>query len=145
VIRKVTALVASAMIAGVTSGAAGAQAPETPVVQEEVPVTAVDLRKSEAANSPTVLVDPENPAFAVTAYRVDSPDYNCGLAVSGDGGRSWGPARPVPLLPPGAEKCFAPEVGFDRKGRLYYLFVGDLVGRQGKLASEGQRSGFHFG
>ncbi|MDQ4096262.1 MAG: hypothetical protein M3144_00105, partial [Actinomycetota bacterium] len=103
VIRKATALVASAMVAGVASGPAGAQSPEAPVVQQDVPVTAVDLRKSEAANSPSVVVDPENPAFAVTAYRVDSPDFSCGLAVSGDGGRSWVPARPVPLLPRGAE------------------------------------------
>jgi hypothetical protein len=124
VIRKVTALVAAAVIAGAASGTAGVQSRETPVVHRDIPVTAVDLRKSEAANSPMVVVDPENPAFAVTAYRVDAPDYSCGLAVSGDGGRSWVPARPVPLLPPGAEKCFAPEVGFDKTGRLYYLFVG---------------------
>ena len=31
-------------------------------------------------------------------------------------------------LPPGAEKCYAPEVGFGPSGRLYYLFVG-LAGR----------------
>jgi len=57
------------------------------------------------------------------ASRIDNP-FNCSLQVSGDGGRSWVPARAVPKLPPGAEKCFAPEVAFDGKGNLYFLFVG---------------------
>jgi hypothetical protein len=35
---------------------------------------------------------------------------------------------PVPELPEGAEKCYAPEVAFDARGVLYYLFVG-LAGR----------------
>ncbi len=44
--------------------------------------------------------------------------------MSGDGGRGWLPVQPVPELPDGAEKCYAPEVAFDREGTLYYLFVG---------------------
>lgn len=46
------------------------------------------------------------------------------LHVSGDGGRSWAPIDPVPELPVGAEKCYGPEVAFDRNGVLHYLFVG---------------------
>jgi len=44
--------------------------------------------------------------------------------VSGDGGRGWVRAEPVPELPPGAERCYAPEIAFDGHGRLYFLFVG---------------------
>ncbi len=70
-------------------------------------------------------VDPTDAHFVVDASRIDGPtDFDCLLQVSGDSGRSWLPARPVPQLPPGAEHCYAPEVGFDRGGRLYYLFVG---------------------
>ncbi|HET7487542.1 MAG TPA: sialidase family protein [Acidimicrobiales bacterium] len=58
------------------------------------------------------------------AHRRDAPDFSCGLEVSGDGGRTWGPAQPITKLPAGAEKCYAPEVAFDRSGRLYFLFVG---------------------
>ena len=87
-------------------------------------MTATDLRRADANNSPALAVDPTEPRFVALAHRADAPEFSCGLQVSGDGGRGWQPANPVPQLPEGAEKCYAPEVGFDRKGRLYYLFVG---------------------
>lgn len=90
----------------------------------ELPVTATDLRRGEANNSPVLAVDPTQSRFLALAHRVDAPDFGCGLEVSGDGGRGWQPADPVPELSPRAEKCYAPEVGFDGHGRLYFLFVG---------------------
>lgn len=90
----------------------------------EVPVTAMDRSVGPANNSPTLLADPADPDFVVLANRLDAPDFNCALHVSGDGGRRWAPVEPVPELPPGADKCYAPEVAFDRKGILHYLFVG---------------------
>ncbi len=99
-----------------------------PRVAHETPLTAMDQSLGPANNSPTILADPSEPRFVVLANRLDAPDFGCALQVSGDGGHSWAPARPVPTLPEGAEKCYAPEVAFDRHGVLHYLFVG-LAGR----------------
>lgn len=99
-----------------------------PKSRPEVPVTPTDLRVGLANNSPAVVADPTDERFVVIANRLDAPDFGCGLQLSGDGGRHWVPSRPVPDLPAGAEKCYAPEVAFDRHGKLYYLFVG-LRGR----------------
>lgn len=93
-------------------------------VLEERPVTPMDTRLRAANNSPAVMVDPTEPRFAVIASRLDAPAFGCALSVSGDRGRTWLPVSPVPKLPPGAETCYAPEIAFDRSGRLYYLFVG---------------------
>lgn len=87
-------------------------------------VTAVNEDANTANNSPTLLADPADPRFVVLAHRLDAPDFSCALQLSGDGGRTWRPADPVPKLPVGAEKCYAPEVAFDRSGVLYYLFLG---------------------
>ncbi|MGH9263328.1 MAG: sialidase family protein [Acidimicrobiales bacterium] len=104
--------------------AAPAAAADRPNVIPEVPVTATDMRVGEANNSPAMAADPSEPRFLALAHRTDAPDFSCGLQVSGDGGRGWQPANPVPQLPEGAEKCYAPEVAIDREGRLYYLFLG---------------------
>lgn len=118
VVAVVSALAASAIPS--PSALAGGR----PLGLEERPVTATDIRLRAANNSPSVLVDPTQPRFAVIASRLDAPAFGCALSVSGDAGRTWLPASPVPKLPPGAETCYAPEIAFDRSGRLYYLFVG---------------------
>lgn len=120
--------VAVCLAAVILLGGEGRGAAERPQVLSDVPVTANDLRATRAQNSPMLAVDPTNPRFVVAAIRQDAPDFSCGLALSGDGGRGWVPARPVPKLPKGAEKCYGPEVAFDRAGVLYYMFVG-LHGR----------------
>ncbi len=94
------------------------------VVDPEVPVTPVDQRLSLANNSPAVVADPTEPRFLALATRVDNPDFDCALHLSGDGGRSWVPVQPLPELPEGAEKCYSPEVDFDAQGVLHYLFIG---------------------
>lgn len=101
-----------------------ATAVDRPTVVPEVPVTATDLRRTEANNSPVLAVDPTDGRFVAAAHRADAPQFGCGLDVSGDGGRSWVSADPVPTLPEGAERCYAPELAFDRRGGLYFLFVG---------------------
>lgn len=98
--------------------------PDPPHLHDEVPVTGMDQGVGAANNSPTLLADPTDARFVVLANRLDAPDFSCALQVSGDSGQSWMPAQPVPELPQGAEKCYAPEIGFDRDGVLYYLFVG---------------------
>lgn len=103
--------------------ALGASGPKVKIGQN-LPVTAMDRRTDNAHNSPMIAADPNEPRFVALAGRLDSPDFSCSLHLSGDGGRYWVPAQPVPQLPAGAEKCYAPELGFDRKGTLYYLFVG---------------------
>lgn len=95
-----------------------------PRVKPEVPVTAINQGSAPANNSPVLAVHPRQPRFVALANRLDAPDFSCNLHISGDGGRGWLPARPVPELPLGAEKCYAPEVAFDGEGVLYYLFVG---------------------
>lgn len=119
------------MIAPVLAGVAllaDEPASGRPQMGTEQPATAMDRTIQPANNSPLLVADPSDPRFIVLANRVDAPDFSCGLQVSGNGGRGWAPARPVPKLPRGAEKCYAPEVAFDRDGTLYYLFVG-LRGR----------------
>lgn len=111
---------------GVRGGGGGGSSSAQPGL--EVPVTPMHQEVAPANNSPTLLADPEDPDFVVMANRLDAPDFSCALHVSGDGGRAWAPLSPVPELPAGAEKCYAPEVAFDTKGILHYLFVG-LAGR----------------
>jgi len=93
-------------------------------VLSEVPVTATDLRRADAYNSPVLAADPAEPRFLALAHRADAPEFGCGLEVSGDAGRAWVRADPVPELPTGAERCYAPEIAFDGHGRLYFLFIG---------------------
>ncbi len=95
-----------------------------PRVGLEVPITALEQTVAPASNSPLIVADPTEPRFVVLANRLDAPDFGCALQLSGDGGRSWIPAAPVPALPSGSEKCYAPDVAFDRGGKLYYMFVG---------------------
>lgn len=92
------------------------------------PVTATDQSRGVASNSPKLVADPSEPRFVALANRIDAPDFGCALQVSDDGGGRWLPVRPLAGLPPGVEKCYAPEIAFDRKGTLFYLFVG-LAGR----------------
>lgn len=110
--------------ADVAAGAAPQRA------RPEVPVTSIDLAFERAQNSPALAVDPQDSRFLALASRVDGgrAGFGCALHLSGDAGRSWQPAAPVPALPAGAERCYAPEIAFDRSGRLYFLFVG-LQGR----------------
>lgn len=98
--------------------------PGPPRLEDDVPVTAMNEVLEPANNSPLLLADPTEPKFVVLANRLDAPDFSCALQVSGDSGGSWLPAQPVPSLPAGAEKCYAPEVAFGPDGRLHYLFVG---------------------
>jgi hypothetical protein len=118
----VAAVAVAAIGAGLLAWAVARGGP--PRVGKQVPVTPMDLEKGPANNSPALVRDPTESRFLVVANRLDAPDFSCALQVSGDGGRTWTAANPVPTLPPGAEKCYAPEAAFDRTGRLYYLFVG---------------------
>jgi len=113
---------AGAGVALARSGAATSS--HDPHVQPDVPVTPMDQGIGPASNSPALAVDPHDSRFTVLANRLDAPDFGCSLQVSGNGGRGWITANPVPTLPPGAEKCYGPDVAFDRSGALNYLFVG---------------------
>ncbi len=113
-----TALAAGAISVGRRVG------PSSLTVRPEVPATPMDQGLGLASNSPVLAADPIEPQFMALANRVDAPDFSCALQVSGDGGRGWVSANPVPRLPVGVEKCYAPDVAFDGRGVLYYLFVG---------------------
>jgi hypothetical protein len=105
-----------------------AESDAVPGVEAEVPATAMNRSVRAANNSPKLVSDPEDPDFVALAHRLDAPGFSCALQLSGDGGWGWVPADPVPQLPEGAERCYAPEVAFGPDGVLYYLFVG-LAGR----------------
>ena len=94
------------------------------VVGPLVPVTDMDRTANRANNSPKVVADPGDERFLALANRLDAPDYGCALHLSGDEGASWTPVKPVVDLPYGVQKCYGAEVAIDRKGRLYFLFVG---------------------
>lgn len=111
------------VLAGGLAGTASAWTGR-PQVRSESPVTPMDQTFGASHNSPVVLADPTEPRFVAMANRLDAPDFGCALQVSGDGGRGWLSANPVPELPQGADKCYAPEIAFDDEGLLYYLFVG---------------------
>jgi len=93
-----------------------------------IPVTANVAQAAMAKNSPMIAADPNEPRLMALASRIDAPEFGCELQLSGDGGRSWIPADPVPRLPKGVERCYGPEVAFDGNGKLYFLFAG-LAGR----------------
>jgi hypothetical protein len=97
-------------------------APGLPSVLHDYPVTAMNLVDKPSNNSPSLAVDPTQARFVVEANRQDAP-YGCSLELSGDGGMGWITGR-MPPLPAGADSCYAPQVAFDRRGRLYLLFVG---------------------
>lgn len=109
-----------------TSPSSSSTTPAAPAanVRPETPATAINLQREQAQNSPALAAHPHHREIVVMAHRVDGPQFDCALSISGDSGRTWVPLRPVPRLPEGAERCYAPEVAFDAKGTLYYLFVG---------------------
>ncbi|HEX6595859.1 MAG TPA: sialidase family protein, partial [Acidimicrobiales bacterium] len=122
-----TALAAAAAlgVAGPHIAVGAAEGPPPPAtIGADAPATATDLREPSSYNSPMLLADPTEPRFVALAHRQDAPTFGCGLEVSGDGGASFVPANPVRRVPEGADRCYAPEVAFDRDGRLYYLFLG---------------------
>ncbi|MEJ7764126.1 MAG: sialidase family protein [Acidimicrobiales bacterium] len=116
------AVVLASLLVGMPASAPAAAGARVEV-GPNLPVTATDVRVPEANNSPVLAEDPTEPRFVALASRLDDPDFSCALHLSGDGGRYWVPAPPVEL-PPGAEKCYAPELAFDRQGTLHYLFIG---------------------
>lgn len=118
----VALIVAGGALAGGV-GQARAGAVGAPVAGEEVAVSATDLTERVSSNSPQVVADPTDGRFMALANRIDAP-FNCALELSGDRGRGWVTAVPIRALPQGVERCYAPEVAFDRHGRLYFLFVG---------------------
>lgn len=115
-------LVGSALLTGVITSYDDLG--EGPRPSPEVPVTAMDQSVAPANNSPKLVADPTDHRFLVISNRLDAPDFDCALQISGDGGKGWLPVRPVPNLPPKVDKCYAPEASFDSSGKLYYLFIG---------------------
>lgn len=113
----------------------------------EVPATATDLNMGPANNSPLLLADPVDANFVALADRLDAPQFSCALQISHDAGATWVPATVFQSLPPGADTCYAPEIAFDRRGTLYYLFVG-LQGQgnepMGVFLTKSTDKGEHF-
>ena len=118
------AIIAAGVGAWVVVGAGSAARRVSAEGAPERPVTAMDQGAGLASNSPKLLADPTEARFVVLANRFDAPDFGCALQVSDDEGAHWLPVQPVTALPSGVDKCYAPEVAFDGKGTLFYLFVG---------------------
>ncbi|MGH9069769.1 MAG: sialidase family protein [Acidimicrobiales bacterium] len=111
-------------IIGLGAGAASANTMGHVAVSVNMPVSALNFEVGPANNSPEIIADPKDPQFVVLANRIDGPKFGCNLSVSVDGGQLWAPARPVPVLPAGAQECYAPQIAFGRNGVLYLAFAG---------------------
>lgn len=96
----------------------------SPPIAPDVPVTPMHRGLGLASNSPSIVSDPTDARFVVLANRLDAPDFGCALQISGDRGKRWRSVQAIAELPSGADKCYGPQVAFDRQGKLYYLFVG---------------------
>ena len=96
------------------------------------PVRAADSLDTTAENSPSVVVNPRDPADLVVVSRVDTPQFSCTMRVSRDGGATWrSTAIPAPPGTP-AIACFGPDAAFDADGTLYLSFTSaGLVPGQG--------------
>lgn len=124
-VARIGSLALSAVATALLALAPPVQAAERePLVRTDVPATGTNLHVRPINNSPTLAADPTEDRFVVLANRLDGPEFGCALALSGDRGGHWVPADPVPELPPGTERCYGPEVAFDKQGTLYYLFIG---------------------
>ncbi len=99
------------------------------VVGRDAPVNEGARRASDISshNSPTLVRNPTRDRNLVVTNRIDTPQFDCALHVSFDGGSEWVDVR-IPL--PGSEraKCFGPDAAFARDGTLYVSFV-TLTGR----------------
>lgn len=74
-----------------------------------------------AHNSPAVAVDLKRPTSMAVADKIDTPNVDCSVSTSTDGGITWDPLdlpRPDP-----ATQCFWPDVAFDDGGDLLVLFT----------------------
>lgn len=101
------------------------QALGTPGRSTERPVTATDVGAQQMSSSPALASDPTDARFVVIAHRASrSPRSGCGLEVSGNGGNSWVSADTLPELPQEIQTCTSPDVAFDGRGALYFLFTG---------------------
>lgn len=140
------AAVAFLAVAATGQSSQSSQSSQAPTVLNELPATANQLERPLAQNSPVLAADPMNTDFIALGHRLDAPGFGCVLQVSDDGGRLWVPADPVPELPQGVDRCYAPELAFDDEGTLYYLFVGlagsgnEPVGGYLTVSTDGARS-----
>ncbi|MEW6153414.1 MAG: sialidase family protein [Actinomycetota bacterium] len=76
---------------------------------------------SEAHNTPSVAVDPRQPATLAVANRLDVPELGCALSFSSTGGTSWERAELSPGL--AAENCFWPRVAYLPDGTLLVMYT----------------------
>lgn len=83
---------------------------------------ATDPLDASAHNSPTVRVNPKDPAHIAVADRIDRPEASCALHVSFDGGSTWSPTA-IPPLEGRSVACFSPDLAFGADGSLYLAFT----------------------
>ncbi len=112
-------IVSTAFDAPPTASAVGANAPINAGATQ-----ADDIRSN---NSPTVVRNPTSAGNLVVANRIDTPEYECALHVSVDGGAEWA-GTPLPLPEGDEPKCYGPDAVFASDGTLYVSFV-TLEGR----------------
>lgn len=101
--------------------------PNRPIDRE-----ATDPSDLSAHNSPTLRVNPKNPAHLAVASRTERSDASCALHVSFDGGSTWS-ATAAPRLEGRSVACFSPDLAFGADGSLYLVFTsfGPAAGQQG--------------
>ncbi|MFN2388235.1 MAG: sialidase family protein [Actinomycetota bacterium] len=91
-------------------------------LNQPVNVGASDPLDISAHNSPTVAVNPTDPANVAISNRIDTPRFSCALHVSADGGATWSKTT-IPRPKGEPDKCYAPDVAFSPDGTMYLSFV----------------------
>lgn len=124
--RTVVALLSLSAAVAVFSPAAAAGPPR---LTEPINVTKFDLEPARTYTSPSIAVDPGNPANMVMGY-VEAASKRCGLMRSTDSGETWTKLESTPS-PDAYPFCLSISatvnmipVAFGRDSRLYYALLG---------------------
>ncbi len=118
------------LVAALTGPAGPAAARNDPRSTRPVRFTTGDIIPTRTYSSPSLAVDPEDDQTVVASY-AEMRTASCGMARSGDGGRTWArlatptspPSHPFCFIPLGANVFFSP-VAFGRDHALYVTMAG---------------------
>ncbi|MGH9178469.1 MAG: hypothetical protein ACRD0N_07940 [Acidimicrobiales bacterium] len=114
-------LAASLVLIGLALALLGFPARGARVEESAFAFLSTDRPGITAHNSPAVAADPSRPQSMAMADKIDTPNIDCTVSTSSNGGSTW---TEVDLpLPDPATQCFWPDVAFDDGGDLLVLYT----------------------